>query len=64
MKTNDELRASALRCAVEIVNELSQNGGVTHASLVKLETNSRIAHAAVTLLKNRAAGNADPKEGV
>jgi len=63
MKTNDELRAAARRCAVEIVTELSNGGGVTHASLVKLETNSRIAHATITTLKNRSAGNADPKEG-
>jgi hypothetical protein len=63
VKTNDELRAAALRCAVEIVTELSQGGGVTHASLIKLETNSRIAHATITTLKNRAVGNPDPKQG-
>lgn len=63
MKTNAQLLDAARTQIVASKAELDNGGGVTLTSLWKLEQQLRVATAAITELKNRAAGNQPPKEG-
>lgn len=58
-----ELRQSALKCSQDVVIEMTTGGGHTLNSLARLETNLRVALAAVNALKNQATGQPEPKIG-
>ena len=58
MKTSDELRNAAQLAAENISNEISNGGGVTLASLARLQTLAQVCGAALNQLKERANGTA------
>ena len=58
MKSNDELRGTAIESANLIKRELEDGGGKTINSLARLLTHAQICSAALNQLKERANSTA------